>query len=104
MRGPRTAPQAFAVTVLSQFLVRLRIAVNVDRVGEATGLSDRCRIGGLCVGWVSRDEILVSMTQEYPKATTLPARDIGRLLLRCADRPGLVAAISGFLTGVGANI
>ncbi|CDO27429.1 formyltetrahydrofolate deformylase [Mycolicibacterium porcinum] len=44
------------------------------------------------------------MTQEYPKATTLPVRDIGRLLLRCADRPGLVAAISGFLTGAGANI
>ncbi|WP_280834006.1 formyltetrahydrofolate deformylase [Mycolicibacterium frederiksbergense] len=44
------------------------------------------------------------MTQEYPKATSLPAQDVGRLLLRCADRPGLVAAISGFLTGAGANI
>lgn len=31
-------------------------------------------------------------------------RDIGRLLLRCADRPGLVAAITGFLADAGANI
>jgi formyltetrahydrofolate deformylase len=31
-------------------------------------------------------------------------KDIGRLLLRCADRPGLVAAISAFLTHAGANI
>ncbi len=31
-------------------------------------------------------------------------RDIGRLLLRCADRPGLVAAVSTFLSGAGANI
>lgn len=30
--------------------------------------------------------------------------DIGRLLLRCADRPGLVAAVSAFLAGAGANI
>lgn len=30
--------------------------------------------------------------------------DIGRLLLRCADRPGLVAAVSVFLAGAGANI
>ena len=45
------------------------------------------------------------MTSEsFPSATTLPAKDIGRLLLRCADRPGLVAAISGFLSDAGANI
>ncbi|WP_137148939.1 formyltetrahydrofolate deformylase [Mycolicibacterium sp. CR10] len=31
-------------------------------------------------------------------------RDIGRLLLRCADRPGLVAAVSRFLAEAGANI
>ena len=30
--------------------------------------------------------------------------DIGRLLLRCADRPGLVAAVSTFLAQAGANI
>ncbi|WP_245839754.1 formyltetrahydrofolate deformylase [Mycobacterium aquaticum] len=48
------------------------------------------------IWWVS--------TEEYPKAKTLPVRDVGRLLLRCADRPGLVAAISSFLTGAGANI
>lgn len=31
-------------------------------------------------------------------------RDIGRILLRCADRPGLVAAVSTFLAEIGANI
>ncbi|MBV5242616.1 formyltetrahydrofolate deformylase [Mycolicibacterium sp. PAM1] len=31
-------------------------------------------------------------------------KDIGRLLLRCADRPGLVAAVSTFLAEAGANI
>ncbi|MCB0925234.1 MAG: formyltetrahydrofolate deformylase [Mycobacterium sp.] len=35
---------------------------------------------------------------------TLPVRDIGRLLLRCADRPGLVAAVTSFLAEAGANI
>lgn len=44
------------------------------------------------------------MTQDFPKASALSARDVGRLLLRCADGPGLVAAISGFLTAAGANI
>jgi len=34
----------------------------------------------------------------------LPLKDIGRLLLRCADRPGLVAAVSTFLADAGANI
>ena len=42
---------------------------------------------------------------EYPRRRgDLPLRDLGRLLLRCADRPGLVAAVSAFLAGVGANI
>jgi formyltetrahydrofolate deformylase len=42
---------------------------------------------------------------EFPnRSDPLAARDLGRLLLRCADRPGLVAAVSAFLTGVGANI
>jgi formyltetrahydrofolate deformylase len=40
----------------------------------------------------------------FPSANALPAKDIGRLLLRCDDRPGLVAAISGFLSHAGANI
>lgn len=31
-------------------------------------------------------------------------KDVGRLLLRCADRPGLVAAVSTFLADAGANI
>jgi len=44
-------------------------------------------------------------TAEYPPGRNeLPAGDIGRLLLRCADRPGLVAAVSTFLAGAGANI
>src|ERR1700759_5701945 len=34
----------------------------------------------------------------------LPNADIGRLLLHCADRPGLVAAVSTFLARAGANI
>jgi formyltetrahydrofolate deformylase len=32
------------------------------------------------------------------------AEDVGRLLLQCADRPGLVAAVSAFLAAAGANI
>jgi formyltetrahydrofolate deformylase len=36
--------------------------------------------------------------------TTLPVRDVGRLLVRCADRPGLVAAVSTFLADAGGNI
>lgn len=36
--------------------------------------------------------------------SVLPVRDIGRLLLRCADRPGLVAAVSTFLAEAGANV
>jgi len=34
----------------------------------------------------------------------LPVRDVGRLLLRCADKSGLVAAVSSFLAAAGANI
>ena len=42
---------------------------------------------------------------EYPEGRGgLPVKDIGRLLLRCADRPGLVAAVSSFLAQAGANI
>jgi formyltetrahydrofolate deformylase len=33
-----------------------------------------------------------------------PPDDIGRLLLRCHDRPGLIAAVSNFLAQAGANI
>ncbi|MFM9032987.1 MAG: formyltetrahydrofolate deformylase [Mycobacterium sp.] len=39
-----------------------------------------------------------------PGHPALPVQDIGRLLVRCADRPGLVAAVTGFLAGAGANI
>ena len=42
---------------------------------------------------------------EYPLGrTTLPVKDVGRLLLRCADRSGLVAAVTTFLADAGANI
>ena len=42
---------------------------------------------------------------EHPRGDgELSTADIGRLLLRCADRPGLVAAVSVFLAGAGANI
>jgi formyltetrahydrofolate deformylase len=42
----------------------------------------------------------------YPQVgrEALPVSDVGRLLLRCADRPGLVAAVSTFLAHAGANI
>lgn len=41
---------------------------------------------------------------QFPSGQQMPAKDIGRLLLRCDDRPGLVAAVSAFLADVGANI
>jgi formyltetrahydrofolate deformylase len=42
----------------------------------------------------------------YPQAgrEALPVSDVGRLLLHCADRPGLVAAVTTFLAQAGANI
>lgn len=44
-------------------------------------------------------------TLEYPHGPDLlHPKDVGRLLLRCDDRPGLVAAVSAFLAGAGANI
>jgi formyltetrahydrofolate deformylase len=45
------------------------------------------------------------MPGQYPEGhSALSVKDIGRLLLRCDDRPGLVAAVSGFLAQAGANI
>ncbi len=45
------------------------------------------------------------LRQQFPATEGAYAnKDIGRLLLRCADRSGLVAAVSSFLAGVGANI
>src|ERR1700689_3577054 len=40
---------------------------------------------------------------EEPPAREIP-RYTGRLLIGCADRPGIVAAVSGFLFDRGANI
>ena len=41
-----------------------------------------------------------------PHATNAPleSADLGRLLIRCPDQAGIVAAVSTFLTGAGANI
>jgi formyltetrahydrofolate deformylase len=39
-----------------------------------------------------------------PPATDSAKRDIGRLLVSCPDRPGIVAAVSRFLFDAGANI
>ena len=49
---------------------------------------------------------MVQPETKHPPADRPPvsSRDVGRLLLRCPDRPGLVAAISNFLTRAGANI
>ncbi|MGN7779984.1 formyltetrahydrofolate deformylase [Mycolicibacterium sp. 22603] len=46
------------------------------------------------------------MTSSYPTGASKSARykDIGRLVLRCPDRAGIVAAVSTFLTEAGANI
>ena len=35
---------------------------------------------------------------------TGPAADVGRLIVRCPDRPGIVSTVSSFLTAAGANI
>ena len=43
-------------------------------------------------------------TEFPPGHPPLPVKDIGRLLVRCADRPGLVAAVTTFLARAGANI
>jgi formyltetrahydrofolate deformylase len=39
-----------------------------------------------------------------PTPAAAPAAPLTRLLVSCADRPGLVAAVSGFLSEAGANI
>jgi formyltetrahydrofolate deformylase len=37
-------------------------------------------------------------------AAGIPAAEIGRLVVRCPDRPGIVSTVSSFLTAAGANI
>lgn len=39
-----------------------------------------------------------------PVTDSLPTSDIGRLVVRCDDQPGLIAAVTGFLAKTGANI
>ena len=42
---------------------------------------------------------------QHPNTSnTVPVTDTGRLLVRCADRPGLISAVTGFLAATGANI
>ena len=49
--------------------------------------------------------MIASGAGEFPPGhPPLPVKDIGRLLVRCADRPGLVAAVTTFLADAGANI
>ena len=44
------------------------------------------------------------MTRPAASSSEPLATDVGRLLVRCPDRPGVVAAVSSFLTASGANI
>ncbi len=39
-----------------------------------------------------------------PGDGTVPSEDVARLLVHCPDRPGIVSAVSSFLTNAGANI
>jgi formyltetrahydrofolate deformylase len=50
--------------------------------------------------------VMAAVGGQYPEVGqgALPVKDVGRLLLRCGDRPGLVAAVSAFLADAGANI
>jgi formyltetrahydrofolate deformylase len=58
------------------------------------------------VGRNDADATGVADGGRYPEigGQPLPAKDVGRLLLRCADRPGLVSAVTTFLAEAGANI
>jgi formyltetrahydrofolate deformylase len=49
---------------------------------------------------------LTTTTAPLPQAARDPRRpaDLGRLLVRCPDQPGIVSAVSTFLTEAGANI
>ena len=49
---------------------------------------------------------LVRTAAGFPHTATSSGHDIdlGRLLVRCQDRPGIVSAVSTFLTSAGANI
>lgn len=49
---------------------------------------------------------MTTRSDDYPPPPggAPPPADIGRLLLRCHDQPGLIAAVSAFLADAGANI
>ena len=53
-----------------------------------------------------RDDRDAAHSGRYPQIGwgALPVKDAGRLLVRCPDKPGLVAAVSAFLAAAGANI
>ncbi len=52
-------------------------------------------------GMSSHDALTLSHDET---ATRIGPRDVGRLLVSCPDRPGIVAAVTTFLAGEGANI
>lgn len=52
----------------------------------------------------SRPESGAPNTYLPSPTTPHPSADIGRVLLRCDDQPGIIAAVSTFLTRSGANI
>ncbi|WP_250149957.1 formyltetrahydrofolate deformylase [Mycolicibacter acidiphilus] len=54
---------------------------------------------------MTRSPATASAQQSYPHAPDRhPTADIGRLLLRCPDSHGIIAAVSAFLADAGANI
>jgi formyltetrahydrofolate deformylase len=50
------------------------------------------------------DAPLAALAPTGGAATSPTPRDIGRLTIQCADQPGIVAAVAGFLAEHGANI
>lgn len=48
--------------------------------------------------------ITVSTSEQREREASVSSRDVARLLIRCPDRPGVVAAITSFLAARDANI
>jgi formyltetrahydrofolate deformylase len=64
------------------------------------------REGGVMTSPIDSGPGLPAASEKFVRAprAVLPVKDVGRLLLRCADRSGLVAAVTTFLASAGANI
>ena len=58
----------------------------------------------LCVDNDDALDSLLLPTHPHNVRGLAPVNDVGRLLLQCADRPGLVAAVGTFLARSGANV